>query len=263
MSMGKPSKATDATANVRQPLDGSVYAHWSDHPLGQRVCLQEQLLYDDWVSNLFGYHALQLGDFSRDLLRNSRIQHCFHANRSEQLACESAFLPFPENSLDLVLLPHVLEFSDLPQQTLREVERVLMPEGHVMLTLFNPFSVWGIKRAMGCGKKDIPDLWQSHFFAMNRIKDWLSVLGFELIQSQTLCHEWPIHSEKMAQRLQFFAYIGLQCLPMTGGVYAILARKRVTGMHIIRPEWQALQLSKRLLARPHKKILPMKDQRLD
>ncbi len=260
MSNGNPHHAT---ANM------TASPHWSSHALGQQLCQQEQLLYDDWVSNLFGYHALQLGDLPIDLLRNSRIQHRFHAQSSgsaaepaQQLYCDSAFLPFPENSLDLLLLPHVLEFTDLPQQSLREVERVLVPEGHVILTLFNPYSPWGVKRALGLGKREIADLWSAHFFSMSRIKDCLSVLGFEVLQSQMLCHQWPIHSPIWAQRLSILAKLGLKFCPMTGGVYAILARKRVTGMHIIRPDWQALRLSKKLLVSPNKKQIKQSVQSL-
>jgi SAM-dependent methyltransferase len=235
--------------------------NWTHHALGQYVCAQEQVLYDAWVSNLFGYHALQLGVIENDFLRNCRIQHSFHAQgRQVELLCDSAFLPFPEQSLDLVLLPHVLEFSLYPQQSLREVERVLMPEGHVMLTVFNPISPWGMRRSFGCGKSDIPDLWQAKFFSMPRIRDWLALLGFEVVNSQILCHAWPIHSTKIAQRFSWAEQLGLKYWPMMGGVYAILARKRVTGMHIIKPTWQNLNLSKKLVSSANKKHISERNQ---
>jgi len=227
---------------------------WTQHALGQYVCEQEQALFDDWVSNLFGYNALQLGDIPQNYLRNCRIQHCFHAHGGKpELVCDSAFLPFPEQSLDLILLPHVLEFSGYPQQSLREAERVLVPEGYVILTLFNPIGPWGMRRSFGCGKSTIPDLWSAQFFSIPRIRDWLALLGFEVVQSKTLCHAWPIHSPQMAQRFSWLGKLGLKYWPMMGGVYAILARKRVTGMHIIKPRWQSLKLSKKLVSSANKK----------
>lgn len=247
----KPSKQFNSehtSANPASPAD------WFHHPIGQMVCQEEQTLYDDWVSNLFGYHALQVGAMPLDLLRNSRIQHCFRSNAAQpDMLCDSAFLPFQQHSLDLLLLPHVLEFSPLPQQTLREAERVLVPEGHVILTLFNPISPWGLRRMMGCGRSTIPDLWSAQFFAMPRIRDWLALLGFEVLQTRMLCHAWPIHSQKMAQRLSWLAPLGLKCWPVAGGVYAILARKRVVGMHIIKPGWQSLRVAKKLATTPNKK----------
>jgi ubiquinone/menaquinone biosynthesis C-methylase UbiE len=40
-------------------------------------------------------------------------------------------LPLAANSIDLVVMPHTLEFAPDPHQMLREVERVLVPEGQV------------------------------------------------------------------------------------------------------------------------------------
>ena len=53
-------------------------------------------------------------------------------------------LPFDSRSVDIMLLPHTLEFSDDPHQVLREVSRVLTPEGHAVILGFNPFSLWGL-----------------------------------------------------------------------------------------------------------------------
>jgi ubiquinone/menaquinone biosynthesis C-methylase UbiE len=58
-------------------------------------------------------------------------------------------LPFATQSLDLVVLPHVLEFAAEPHQVLREVERVLIPEGQVIICGFNPSSLWGMRQVAG------------------------------------------------------------------------------------------------------------------
>ena len=58
-------------------------------------------------------------------------------------------LPFATQSLDLVVMPHVLEFSAEPHQVLREVERVLIPEGQVIICGFNPISMWGARQSAG------------------------------------------------------------------------------------------------------------------
>jgi SAM-dependent methyltransferase len=62
------------------------------------------------------------------------------------LHCDFDALPFPNQSLDLVLLPHTLELARDPHDTLREVERVLVPEGRVVIVGFNPASLWGLRQ---------------------------------------------------------------------------------------------------------------------
>ncbi|WP_223717365.1 class I SAM-dependent methyltransferase, partial [Escherichia fergusonii] len=65
------------------------------------------------------------------------------------LRCDFHALPFPANSLDLVVLPHALELASDPHETLREVERVLVPEGRVVILGFNPASLWGLWQRAG------------------------------------------------------------------------------------------------------------------
>ena len=120
---------------------------WLESTLGQYVLAREQAMFDAAVSDIFGFNALQLGMLQLDALKSSRIPHLMHVgNREGDALCESDYLPFAGSCIDLICLPHVLEFSRNPHQTLREVERVLVPEGHLILTGFNPISAWGIKQ---------------------------------------------------------------------------------------------------------------------
>ena len=66
-------------------------------------------------------------------------------------------LPFATHSIDLVVMPHILEFAEDPHQVLREVERVLVPEGHVVITGFNPASLWGLRQyRLAAGRFAVP-----------------------------------------------------------------------------------------------------------
>jgi SAM-dependent methyltransferase len=65
------------------------------------------------------------------------------------LCCEPEYLPFADQSLDLVVLPHTLERAEDPHRSLAEVERVLRPEGRVVIVGLNPVSLWGLRQRGG------------------------------------------------------------------------------------------------------------------
>jgi SAM-dependent methyltransferase len=104
---------------------------WIASPLGRHLFEREQKYFDEAVADIFGYNAFQLGMSEVDLLRGSRIPlRCrVAASGRADVVTDFRDLPLASNSADLVLLPHVLEFAEHPHQILREVERVLMPEG--------------------------------------------------------------------------------------------------------------------------------------
>jgi SAM-dependent methyltransferase len=108
----------------------------------------EQARIDAVVADLFGYNALQLGLPQLDLLARTASPCARWPASSGQVdvLCDLRQLPFAAHSIDLVVMAHVLEFHDDPHQILREVERVLIPEGEVIITGFNPLSIWGLRR---------------------------------------------------------------------------------------------------------------------
>src|SRR5690606_29319162 len=128
---------------------------WYDTPPGRYLLAWEQDRFDLAVADVFGFNALQLGLPELDALRANRMPHRWlslpeldDAPRGERavLVTDPAALPFPAASLDLIVLPHTLERSADPHQVLREVERVLVPEGRVVITGFNPASWWGLRQ---------------------------------------------------------------------------------------------------------------------
>ncbi len=220
---------------------------WLASPLGNYLTTQEQALYDQAVSNVFGFNAVQLGMLELDLLQQCRMPFSFRAGvRQGVVNCQSTQLPFVSASIDLILLPHVLEFSDDPHQTLREAERVLVPEGHIILSGFNPISAWGAKWALSRAN-EYP--WHGHFLSLLRIKDWLALLGFEIVSLPMCCHALPFSNPAWLRRTHFIERLGQRWWPMMGGAYLIVARKKVLGMRVIRPDWKANRL-KRLVSVP-------------
>ena len=141
------------------------------------------------------------------------------------------------DSLDIVILPHVLEYSLEPHQVLREVERVLIAEGHVVILGFNPWSFWNLFRVFNFWKK--PAQWNSHFLAASRVIDWLTLLGFDVVQQEGYFYQLPIQNNKIVKKLGFLEKIGQRLWPKMGAGYVLVARKRVETLTPIRPRWRS------------------------
>ncbi len=248
---------------------------WLTTCLGEYLQSKEQVLFDEAVIDIFGFNAVQVGMLKMDLLRNSRIPNAIQADtKGGDVRCDSMQLPFQSNTIDLLLLPHGLDFSQNPQQTLREAERVLMPEGHIMLTGFNPFSLWGLKRMLrrrnNFVKSDLQETggasalaqtvsplpvspWNSSFLSLLRVRDWLDLLGFELVEGNMTCYTPPFSSHKSLQRFKWMDKAGERLWPMMGGVYFVVAKKRVVGMRLIRPNWNKAKFKPGLVVTPTQK----------
>lgn len=227
--------------------------------LGQYLQSAEQTLYDQAVADLFGFNALQMGCVQMDLLRNSRVAHrfisseCVTESQAHDLCCEDDFLPFENASVDLLLLPHRFEFSERPHQTLREAERVLMPEGHLLISGFNPYGMWGaalLLRNLFSGQRNRSFPWDGKFIGLARLKDWLALLGFEVVSVQMCCHVPPFEQEAWHKRFSFMDKVGSNWLRLVGGVYFVVAKKRVVGMTPLRPSWKTTPLKSPLIVRP-------------
>lgn len=205
---------------------------WLATPLGRYFLAQQQALFADAVTDIFGFNAVQLGLPEADLLHSCRMPFSLMADVGQgAVRCLSTQLPFQSASIDLLLLPHVLEFSEDPHQTLRDAERVLVPEGHIVISGFNPLSAWGLKR-MTAKSRGYP--WQGTFFSLPRIKDWLALLDFEIVTVKMACYSLPFSNPAWLNRCHFMDKTGGKWLPLLGGTYFIVAKKRVLGMRVIR-----------------------------
>lgn len=210
---------------------------WFDSELGQYVLAREQAWFDAVSADLFGFNAMQVGHCGVECLRANRMPHRFCGSPEEgELRCLPEFLPIASQSLDLLVLSHQLEFSAHPHQVLREAERVLRPEGRLLISGFNPFSLWGLRRALNRQAGDWP--WRGRFIHLTRIKDWLALLGFELAGGRMACYAPPLERSAWLNRFAFLEAAGDRWWALGGGVYLIHAVKRVHGMRLIAPKWE-------------------------
>lgn len=233
---------------------------WFDTPPGRYVLDWEARQFDTAVSNLFGYHALQLGLPAIDALQANRISHQWLAapassapetgalgGRTVSLVTEFSALPFPAASLDLVVLPHTLDSHPNPHATLREVARVLVPEGRVVISGFNPLSLWGLRHGFdqlcdrlgarhGWGEPYLPGVLQ--LIGNRRLRDWLHLLDFEIEVGHFGAYRPAVRTDAWLQRLSGLESLGQRAWPILGAVYCLVAVKRVHGMRLLGPAWK-------------------------
>ncbi|WP_455216768.1 class I SAM-dependent methyltransferase [Kaarinaea lacus] len=224
---------------------GAALQQWYATPLGQRMAETERQLLNSQLSNLFGYYLLLIGNNEQTTwLSSSRVSRRMtmditneidEHNRSRFYG-KSEAMPVTSDSLDVIVLPHILEFSDNPHRVLREVDRCLVPEGHVVIMGFNPFSFWSLWRLLLGWRGRLP--WCGHFISPNRARDWMKLLSFEVVDCEHYFFRPPVQHEKFLQRLNFMERIGKRLWPILGGGYVMVARKQVAAMTPIRPRWR-------------------------
>ena len=210
-------------------------------PQGRYVVEWEQRQFDHLVADIFGYHALQLGLPEIDALRENRmpLRMCATDSAGSAPRCPLAVLtrydelPYDSQSIDLVVLPHILEFAAEPHQVLREVDRVLVPEGQVVIAGFNPLSLWGLRQVLT--RLGLPPYLpqRGQFIALPRIKDWLKLLSFDVHRGRFGCYLPWVRSDRWLQRWRFMDKAGDRWWPVFGSIYMVTAIKRVRGMRLV------------------------------
>lgn len=224
--------------------------HWFDSPPGRYLLMWEQGRFDETVADIFGYHSLQLGMPLLQGLRVNRMPHQWLAlerfaegEAAPALLTNPAALPFSAASLDLLVLPHTLELSLDPHAVLREVERVLVPEGRVVISGLNPTSLWGLRQRrsrlvqrLGRGSLYLPDA--GEFIGHRRLRDWLRLLNFEVDSVRFGCYRPAVRSVQWLERFGWMDAVGEKWWPVLGAAYFIVATKRVHGMRLLEPAWR-------------------------
>ena len=216
---------------------------WFDTPLGQSLQAHEANRLRQILPQLYGTVALQLGRIGKlDLLDSciapTRVMIDLAAPPQRRLVRGVPdALPIDSRGADLVLLPHTLDFCDEPHQVLREVNRVLSPEGHVVILGFNPVSLWGLRRLFAQRPRQIP--WSASFLRLARIKDWLALLDFQVTHGQMLYYRPPLPREGLIEHLHFLDKMGDRWWPLMAAVYLVVAKKRVAGMMPLPVVWKS------------------------
>jgi len=211
-------------------------ANWHELAQGQWLLDQVNEQLTPWWPRMFGYHLLKLGSLS-DTIDTSACNISHQVSVSPlfgtDVVADIARLPFSESSVDACLLSLSLNYHHNPHQVLREVNRVTVAGGHVIIIGLNPLSPLGLARFSPPLSHKYP--YNGRFFTQSRVKDWLGVLGYKVIAEQK-----AIYSSLMMKpsRTYYLQQLMAHNVPQLGSFYLILAKKLVRPLTPVKPRWK-------------------------
>ncbi|TGN41610.1 class I SAM-dependent methyltransferase [Marinobacter confluentis] len=220
------------------------FEDWFQTPLGRSLLADQRAQVDRLAGKLTGARQLHVAlshrlplatgtDFSQRILTTPTWQDDMPDGVAVSDADE---LPFPGDSMDLVILHHTADFSPYPHQALREASRVLRGEGSILLIGFNPVGLWGLRRLVsrhGAGP------WGGRFLLKSRMEDWLRLLDFTIESTDSCFFRTPLQSAAFNEsRGLVERFCANRLLPL-GAYYCILAKKRVYSRLPRKPAWRS------------------------
>jgi len=214
--------------------------NWQALPNGELIQneINQQLL--PWWPKFFGYHLLKIGALSGAInSEQCAIKHQVTISEypeNSHIISEIDDLPLLEHSVDVCVLSHALEFSVDPHHVVREANRVLIPNGYLVITGFNPFSLAGLNKLVPYRRQNTP--WKERFFSTMRVKDWLHLMGYEILSDQRRLHSTLEGSIGQGGFTSYWRNFANSYLPRLGSIYIIVAKKRVLPLTPIKPKWK-------------------------
>ncbi len=222
------------------PQTSALLSQWYRAPRGRRLLRETEVALAPWTERAVGYYALEVRSFESNAtwLDASPVQVHFPLSpvrqKDSRVVGDFLRLPFEANSLDLVVAHHVLEFCADPHEFLREVDRVLIPEGRVIVVGFNPFGVHGLLQWF---KSRAAAPWGGHFYPALRVREWFSVLGFDLEKTRYFAFPFAPPPAAAASARAPRATSWARLLPFCGALFALLAVKRVSRVVAVGASW--------------------------
>lgn len=221
---------------------------WLTNSVGSRFLGLECVRANEIVPTLFGYTAVLVGEPNFNIcLQQSAIKNRIILNEDLGISKELGRLllintrhdrlPIESESVDLVYLAHTLEFSTNPHEVLRESYRILRPDGHLLVSVFNPISFWGLWRSIAKFGSQVP--WRANFMTSVQLKDWLALLGFDIMRINYFGFNLPLNKSNYPATLTLCERYGQKLNIPFGAAFLIEASKRVIPLTPITPVWKA------------------------
>lgn len=228
---------------------------WQELPNGEAIVTEINQMLKPWWPKFFGYYLVTIGALSRNICSdNSVIHHKINIASKDVSHLDSAVrdtkssgkhhfiqsdiddLPLIKRSVDVCILSHALEFSLDPHHVVREANRVLIPNGYLVITGYNPFSLAGLNKWLPYRKEQTP--WNERFFSSMRIKDWLHLMGYEILMDEQCLHSTLVGKMKHGKIISALKAFAQNYLQSLGSIYVIVAKKRELPLTPIKPKWQ-------------------------
>lgn len=232
-----------------------AFRQWLLTPLGAHLLAVEAARINSIVPTLFGYNAVILGEpdylaaLTASPIKSKAIVTLRAATCNAPLIRSRLDkLPILSDSVDLVYLAHCLEFASNPHEVLREAYRIMRPDGHILISMFNPFSIWGLWRNFAKFSGNSP--WSANFMSLVRLKDWLALLGFDIMRVNHFGYCWPVKKCNTVTLETKAEYYGQKLEVPCGAAYVVEASKRVIAFTPIKPIWTEPEIISDDLAEP-------------
>ncbi|MGH8263953.1 MAG: class I SAM-dependent methyltransferase [Steroidobacterales bacterium] len=214
---------------------------WLESPLGRSLLDQEQAVLADPLEDVFGLHLLQVGQWGEELqlFGAARVQSktlwASEVRPGVSVCCDFTALPARSDSVDAVLLPHTLEFVDDAYALLRELDRVLVAEGQLIVLGFNVIGSWSWRHRVAEGGFPPGML---RLLREGRVRDWFAVLGFEIVTAKRYLYAPPFTRLQSARARRIFGGLAWFAPPLFASGYLLKARKRVYATPRPRLRWR-------------------------
>lgn len=243
----------------------NALATWFESELGKQLIQKQSDLLERVLPKFFGYHLIYSGfAHLESVLESSPIKHKVFLNEASkhtQLTSNIHKLPFQTDSTDVMVLQHSFDFEEDPFQVLREATRIILPNGNLIIIGFNPWSLWGVWRAVLFRSASVP--WSTRFISPYRLSEWLNILGFDVVGCESGFHMPPIAALGEKESFNWVDRLGSAWLAQRGAFYLLVAKKRVSCITPIRLQ-SRVRRSKILPIsaagkHSHNRTLPFKD----
>jgi len=226
---------------------------WYQSPLGCYLIEQIKLQLDSFLATSFGYYALQLGcqNQSSKLMGSCRVNHVYQLGKGsdgEDILTHTNALPVASDSTDLVILMHALSQAEEPHAILREVNRVLIPDGKLIIIDFNPVSTWGIRHLLQGWLDDAP--WAGHYYTARRLKDWTSLLGFDMLHHFNCGYILPFNYQKLISRSRVLSKFFQRWFKFSSVLNVMIFEKNTIPLTPMRKRWVKRQILPPKIVRP-------------
>lgn len=220
------------------------FEDWFQSPLGRSLLADQRAQVDRLTGHLTGARQLHVAlshrlplatgtDFSQRVLATPVWQDRMPDGVA---VCDADELPFPGDSMDLVILHHTADFSPHPHQALREASRVLRGEGSILLIGFNPLGLWGLRRLISRHRSGP---WGGRFLLKSRMEDWLRLLDFSIESVDAGFFKTPFQASALRESRGIVERICANRFVPVGAYYCILAKKRVYSRMPRKPAWRS------------------------
>lgn len=228
------------TVSVDQADDLMLIRDWFSSRLGKHIIDTETAILDPVLAGLFGYHLMQIGITEQEMFDASPVGHKFRMGISSAecapIVGRVNELPFEKDSLDVVMLHHLLDFYESPHAILREVARVVIPSGYMVIVGFNPWSIWGLWKLMPFIRKNPP--WNGATILPGRLMDWLTLLDFKIDRAIYGFYRLPLLIKNRFKLPDFSQGLSRKINWPFGAIYVIVARKQISTLTPIHPRWR-------------------------